>query len=78
MAGGVDLSLLVAIGVAAVLYLGMLFVLPEPRYVFGPAGPRWVPASDSAEPPVEDNASASKHRVRTASGTGGGATRAGD
>lgn len=79
VAGGVDLSLLVAIGVAAVLYVAMLSIFPEPRYVFGPEGPRGVPATDGEEPPVEDNASASRHRVRTvASPTTGGTHRVGD
>src|SRR3954454_24749375 len=45
-AGGVDISLPVAIGLAAALYLALLFLAPEPRYVFGPAGPRWVPARE--------------------------------
>ena len=62
VAGGVDLSLIVAIGTAAVLYIGMLIVYPEPRYVFGPDGPRFVPAKDEPEPPVEDDPAASKHR----------------
>jgi purine-cytosine permease-like protein len=65
VAGGVDLSLVVALGTAAVVYVVTLFVVPEPRYVFGPDGPRFVPAADAVEPPVEDNASASVHRVRS-------------
>ena len=44
--GGVDVSLPVAIVVAAVLYLGSLFLFPEPRYVFGPRGPWLVPSRD--------------------------------
>ena len=70
VAGGVDLSLVVALGTAAVVYVVTLFVAPEPRYVFGPDGPRFVPASDGEEPPVADNASASVHRVRRASTDG--------
>ena len=38
VAGGVDLSLLVAIGLAAVVYVALLLAFPEPRYVFGPRG----------------------------------------
>jgi purine-cytosine permease-like protein len=64
LAGGVDLSLLTAIAGAAVLYLGLLFAFPEPRYVFGPQGPRWVPAKDVAAPPVVDDQRASVHRTR--------------
>jgi purine-cytosine permease-like protein len=66
-AGGVDLSLLVAIGLAAVVYVVLLFVFPEPRYVFGPEGPRFVPSADTAMPPVEDDHRASAHRVRARS-----------
>jgi purine-cytosine permease-like protein len=74
VAGGVDLSLLVAIGLAAVVYVVLLVVFPEPRYVFGPDGPRWVPASDAAPPGILDDASASAHRVRRRSThVGGGA-----
>ena len=46
VAGGVDVSLPVAIVVAAVLYLGSLVLFPEPRYVFGPRGPWLVPCRD--------------------------------
>ncbi len=63
-AGGVDLSLLVAIGTAAVAYLALLWAYPEPRYVFGPDGPRWVPCSDEPMVEVADDHSASAHRVR--------------
>ncbi|QNN54090.1 purine-cytosine permease family protein [Nocardioides mesophilus] len=66
-AGGIDLSLLVAIGVAAVVYTVLLYVVPEPRYVFGPDGPRWVPAAEVEEPEILDNAGASVHRVRARS-----------
>lgn len=45
-AGGIDLSLIVAIVSAAVLYLGALWLFPEPRYVFGERGPRLVPTRD--------------------------------
>ncbi len=60
--GGIDISLPVAIGMAAALYLGMLFAFPEPRYVYGPDGPRLVPARDMPEPPVEDDPSANRNR----------------
>jgi purine-cytosine permease-like protein len=63
VAGGVDLSLLVAIGVAAVAYLALIVVFPEPRYVFGPDGPRGVPASDAPLPAVVDDHKASVHRA---------------
>lgn len=63
VAGGIDLSLVVAIGVAAVAYVVLLHVFPEPRYVFGPEGPRGVPSSDVPMPPVEDDHRASGHRA---------------
>src|SRR4051812_35427368 len=63
VAGGVDLSLLVAIGVAAVAYVGLIIAFPEPRYVFGPDGPRGVPASDAPLPEVVDDHKASVHRA---------------
>ena len=61
-AGGVDISLPVAIGLAAVIYLAMLFAFPEPRYVFGPEGPRWVPTPDGETPAVVEDPNASSHR----------------
>lgn len=60
--GGVDISLPVALGLAAVIYLGTLFLFPEPRYVFGPDGPRWVPAREGEEPEVVEDPGASSHR----------------
>jgi purine-cytosine permease-like protein len=52
VAGGVDLSLLVAIVSAAVLYVGALILFPEPDYVFGPKGPRIGRSVKSTIPPV--------------------------
>lgn len=43
--GGIDLSLVTAVVAGAVLYLGALWLFPEPRYVFDDAGPRLVPAA---------------------------------
>jgi purine-cytosine permease-like protein len=60
--GGVDISLLVSIGLAGVLYVAMLFLAPEPRYVFGPDGPRWVPTREAEAPEVVEDVSASSHR----------------
>jgi len=44
----------VALLLAAVLYLGSLYLFPEPRYVFGPQGPRWVPSSPGEAPPITE------------------------
>lgn len=55
LAGGIDLSLVSAIVSAAVLYLGSLFIWPEPDYVFGPKGPRLVPSRKGAVPEVAHN-----------------------
>lgn len=52
VAGGVDLSLIVAIVSAAVLYVGALLLFPEPDYVFGPQGPRIGRSAKSTIPPV--------------------------
>lgn len=43
---GVDVSLPLAMGLAGVLYVTLLVLFPEPRYVYGPEGPRWVNAVD--------------------------------
>ena len=62
-AGGIDLSLIVAIVSAAVLYLGALFLFPEPRHAFGPAGPRLVPVKDLPVAPVVANPDSSAARA---------------
>jgi len=54
LAGGVDISLPASLGLAAVLYLGLLWIFPEPRGVFPAAGPRWIPSKDTPVPPVID------------------------
>ena len=64
VAGGVDISLLVSIGTAAVAYVCLIVAFPEPRYVFGPDGPRGVPSVDSPMPEIVDDHAASEHRVR--------------
>lgn len=51
-ANGVDISLVVTLLLAAALYLGLLTAFPEPRGVFGPAGPRLVPAGDRPVLPI--------------------------
>lgn len=48
---GVDVSLLVAITLAAVLYVVFELVSPEPRAVYGPDGPRGFRATEELEPP---------------------------
>lgn len=50
--GGVDVSLPVALLLSAGLHLALLRIFPEPRAVFGPAGPRWVPARDEQVPEI--------------------------
>jgi len=59
VAGGADISLLVAIGSAAVLYIGALVVFPEPRHVFPPEGPRGVREKDAPLTPVVSDARSS-------------------
>jgi purine-cytosine permease-like protein len=43
LANGIDISLPVTLGLAAVLYLVLLVVFPEPAEVYGAEGPRWMP-----------------------------------
>jgi purine-cytosine permease-like protein len=52
LANGADISLPVGLALAAVLYLVLLTVFPEPRGVYGPDGPRLVRASDTEVPPI--------------------------
>lgn len=52
LANGTDISLPVGLALAAVLYLGLLTLFPEPRAVYGPDGPRFVRASDTPVPPI--------------------------
>ena len=53
---GVDISLAVAIVLAAVLDALALLLAPEPRSVFGPDGPRWFPARDRGQAPEIERA----------------------
>ena len=69
VAGGIDVSLPVSLGLAAAIYLALLFAFPEPRYAFGPQGPRWVPVKDGEPEPVVDDPRASVHRAGRRTGT---------
>lgn len=66
--GGIDLSLVAAVVSAVVLYLGALYLFPEPRYVFGPDGPRGVPSKHGTPAPIIGNAesAAAKSAARRA------------
>lgn len=46
LAGGIDISLPITLGTAAVLYLALLMSFPEPAGVYGPNGPRLVGSHD--------------------------------
>lgn len=50
--GGIDLSLVVALVLPAIIYPVLLFVFPEPREVYGPRGALLVPMSDRPIPPI--------------------------
>lgn len=50
--GGIDVSLLAAVIAPALLYPICLYLFPEPRGVYGPDGPRWVPVTDTPLAPV--------------------------
>lgn len=49
---GVDISLLVAMVLAAVLYVTFLTLFPEPRGVYGERGPRFFRAAPSDDQPI--------------------------
>jgi len=46
-----------------VLYLGALWLFPEPRYVFGNEGPRGVPSRLGDPQPIETDHSSVAARV---------------
>lgn len=52
LAGGIDLSIPVGLGLAAVLYPVALRLFPEPADAFGPDGPRFVPAGPATNVPI--------------------------
>jgi purine-cytosine permease-like protein len=52
IAGSVDVSLLAALCLPALLYPGLLYLFPEPCVVFGPSGPRGVRSVDIPVAPV--------------------------
>jgi hypothetical protein len=52
LANGIDLSIPVGLGLAAVLYPALLWAFPEPADAFGPDGPRAVPAGPPANTPI--------------------------
>jgi purine-cytosine permease-like protein len=52
LAGGVDISLLAALVLPALLYPLCLWIFPEPAGVFGPEGSRLAPVSDRPIAPI--------------------------
>ena len=52
LANGIDLSIPVGLGLAAVLYPALLWAFPEPADAFGPDGPRAVPVGPPANTPI--------------------------
>ncbi|MGW6787547.1 purine-cytosine permease family protein [Streptomyces chartreusis] len=52
LAGGVDISLPLSLAVAAVLFLALLRLFPEPRAVYGPDGPRLARTTEVPVPPI--------------------------
>lgn len=53
--GGIDVSLLVALTIPALLFWILLRVNPDPDYVFGPEGARGVPVRSGEVEPVISN-----------------------
>ncbi|MEU3611887.1 cytosine permease [Streptomyces sp. NPDC006872] len=52
LANGIDIGLPLSLAVAAVLYLTLLRIFPEPRAVYGPQGPRLARTVDVPVPPI--------------------------
>jgi hypothetical protein len=52
LASGLDVSLLVALVLPTVLYPLCLRLFPEPRAIYGPAGPRFIATIDSPIAPI--------------------------
>ncbi|MGG5173208.1 purine-cytosine permease family protein [Pseudarthrobacter sp. J1738] len=52
LAAGVDLSIPISIGIAAVLYPLALCLFPEPADAYGPEGPRFIRASQPKNAPI--------------------------
>jgi purine-cytosine permease-like protein len=76
-AGGIDLSLIVAIVMAALLYVVLLWLFPEPRYAYGPDGPRFFRSKPGTPPPIvpDPRSGAAKAAAKAAgvrAGTGRG------
>ena len=53
MAGGIDISLPVTLGLASVVYLSLLRLFPEPAAVYGPTDPRSERTDVRAEPALQ-------------------------
>ncbi|MBC7441220.1 MAG: cytosine permease [Ramlibacter sp.] len=66
LGGGVDLSLVAAIIASAALYLGALWIFPEPRHAFGPDGPRLVPCTDRDTMEIETDHGSTAAKVAAA------------
>lgn len=64
LAGDVDTSLLAALVLPAAIYPACLYLFPEPRAVYGPLGPRFVPSSDSPITPVTGEHSPPRSSLR--------------
>ena len=65
VAGNVDVSLLAALLLPALLYPMLLWWIPDPRAVFGPQGPRIVPASERPVAPIVVRQMRALHEQRT-------------
>jgi purine-cytosine permease-like protein len=52
LAGGIDISLVVALLLPGLLYPACLVFFPEPKAIYGPAGTRFIPAVDLPLAPI--------------------------
>ena len=55
LAGGLDISLLAALILPAILYPMCLNLFPEPRAIYGSGGSRFVPTTDTQLAPIVDS-----------------------
>lgn len=56
LAGGIDISLPVTLGLASLVYLALLSLFPESREVFGPDDARSKGADSNAKPALRQAA----------------------
>ncbi|MDR6975775.1 purine-cytosine permease-like protein [Streptomyces sp. 3330] len=72
LANGIDIGLPLSLAVAAVLYLALLRLFPEPRAVYGPQGARLARTVEVAVPPITGPGAAAGGPAAVPSGSAAG------